>query len=252
MIATYKIAEVARRSGFKPSALRYYEKLGLVSPSGRSEAGYRFYDERSLSRLAVISRAKQLGCRLDEITDLLAAWEGDRCEPVQARLRELIAAKMGEARSRIGELVSFFAQLQQAASSLGEHTPDGPCDADCGCTSVSETAIVPTPLRLRESPTQPKPAIACTLGASDIAGRLAAWRSVLAPVVSREPIDNGLRLVYPRGSPLSTVVELAAAEQGCCMFFRFAITIDGRGTALEVTAPVDAQAQVMALFGAPW
>src|SRR5437016_4506585 len=83
---TYKIAEVARRSGFNPSTLRYYEELGLVPPAGRTPAGYRLYDDSSLARLAFIARAKQLGCTLEEITDLVVAWEGERCEPIHVRL----------------------------------------------------------------------------------------------------------------------------------------------------------------------
>src|SRR5262249_44497989 len=104
MGTTYKIAEVAARSGFTASTLRYYEELGLVPPAGRTTAGYRLYDDSTLARLAFISRAKQLGCTLDEITDLAVAWDGERCEPVQARLRELVAAKIVDAQERIAEM----------------------------------------------------------------------------------------------------------------------------------------------------
>lgn len=50
--------------------------------------------------------------------------------------------------------------------------------------------------------------------------------------------------------PMAEVLRLAAAEQGCCAFFSFALTIDERGAALEVTAPADAAAMVEAVFGA--
>ncbi|MGH9024462.1 MAG: MobF family relaxase, partial [Acidimicrobiia bacterium] len=85
-MGSYQIAEVARRSGFTASTLRYYDNVGLVSPAGRTDAGYRRYDDDSLARLAFISRAKQLGCTLPEITGLVTAWDGRRCEPVQAQL----------------------------------------------------------------------------------------------------------------------------------------------------------------------
>ncbi|MDT7732778.1 MAG: hypothetical protein QOK45_3065, partial [Mycobacterium sp.] len=105
----YKIAEVARLTGFTPSTLRYYEELGLVPPVGRTSAGYRLYDDSSLARLAFVSRAKQLGCTLEEITDLSVAWEGERCEPIQARLRELVAAKITQAHERVAEMIAFTA-----------------------------------------------------------------------------------------------------------------------------------------------
>jgi hypothetical protein len=40
-MARYTVSEVAERTGFASSALRYYDKLGLVRPVGRSDAGYR-------------------------------------------------------------------------------------------------------------------------------------------------------------------------------------------------------------------
>lgn len=57
-MSTYTISEAAGRSGFSPSALRYYEGIGLVSPR-RTAAGYRLYDDRAVARLAFIGRAKQ-------------------------------------------------------------------------------------------------------------------------------------------------------------------------------------------------
>ena len=84
-MSTYTIGETARRSGFSASALRYYEDIGLVDPSGRTDSGYRLYDDEALGRLAFIARAKQLGCSLEEITDLVGIWDGQRCGPVQHR-----------------------------------------------------------------------------------------------------------------------------------------------------------------------
>jgi MerR family copper efflux transcriptional regulator len=250
--ATYKIAEVARRSGFKPSTLRYYEELGLVPPVGRTPAGYRMYDDSSLARLAFVARAKQLGCTLDEIIDLAVAWEGERCEPIQRRLRALVAAKIADAQDRVAEMTAFTAELQEAAVSLAGHTPDGPCDDDCGCAPrVARTSATSSAVRLTAKPrADSEVPIACALGATDMPGRLAAWQAALAPVVTREPICGGVRLVFPAGTAVAALADLASAEHDCCMFFGFAITIDNRGVALEVTGPDDAIDLVHSLFGA--
>ncbi|MDQ1466938.1 MAG: hypothetical protein QOH10_1353 [Actinomycetota bacterium] len=77
-MSTYTIGEVAERTGFSTSSLRYYEGIGLVAPATRTESGYRVYDDQTLSRLAFIARAKQLGCSLAEITDLAGIWDGER------------------------------------------------------------------------------------------------------------------------------------------------------------------------------
>ena len=136
---------------------------------------------------------------------------------------------------------------------LDAHTPAGPCDDECGCVTPSgETSSGSAPVQLTVKPaaTADTP-IACTLGAADMPGRIADWQAALAAVVARQPIDGGVRLVLPPGASLAALAELANAEQACCMFFRFAITIDGRGAALEVRAPTEAIDIVHSLFGAP-
>ena len=68
----------------------------------------------------------------------------------------------------------------------------------------------------------------------------------------REPVDDGpgVGLVLDPEVPLHELARLAVAEQGCCAFFSFAITVDHRGIALEIRAPEDAADLVTALFGA--
>lgn len=92
--------------------------------------------------------------------------------------------------------------------------------------------------------------IACTLAGDDMAVRIEEWRRTLADVERREPIPGGIRLVFRSPAPLAEITRLAEAEHGCCSFFSFAITIDGRGTALEVSAPDDGRSLLDAVFGA--
>lgn len=91
--------------------------------------------------------------------------------------------------------------------------------------------------------------IACTLTADDLPARLAEWESVLDHVEERTPIDDGLRLSFDQQLELPELARLVAAEQTCCSFFGFAITVDHRGTALEVRAPADAAELLDGLFG---
>jgi MerR family redox-sensitive transcriptional activator SoxR len=63
------ISEVARQVGLRPSAIRYYEQIGLLPPAER-RGNQRRYDTTVLYRLAVIQRARQLGFALDEIRQL--------------------------------------------------------------------------------------------------------------------------------------------------------------------------------------
>ncbi|MGH2473957.1 MAG: MerR family transcriptional regulator [Candidatus Limnocylindrales bacterium] len=132
-MTTYTIGEVAVRTGFATSALRYYEGIGLVEPVTRTEAGYRLYDEGTLSRLAFIARAKQLGCSLEEITDLVHIWDAEQCSPVQRRFHELVTTKLAVAEHQIAELTALVDQLRHAAAQLSGPATDGPCDETCVC-----------------------------------------------------------------------------------------------------------------------
>jgi MerR family transcriptional regulator, copper efflux regulator len=264
VVGTYRIAEVAERSGFTPAALRYYEDIGLMAPVGRTDAGYRLYDDASLERLRFIARAKQLGCTLEDIADLATAWDGGECGPVQDRLRATVETKIAEAQGRIAELTTFTAELRRAATGLGRHRPDGPCDDDCGCTSdvtapaaVSPAAVSPVALIAKSDAPVDTPPIACALGAGEVTSRVAEWQALLAEnrerlvgVTARVPLEDGVRLEFGPNSDAGEIARLAAAEQDCCRFFRFAVVIDDRGIALEVHAPPEAADVVAALFGA--
>jgi DNA-binding transcriptional MerR regulator len=139
-MGSYTIGETAERTGFSASALRYYEGIGLVEPWSRTDAGYRLYDEASIARLAFIARAKQLGCSLDEITDLVGIWEGERCGPVQKRFHELVTAKLAAAERQIAELTALTDQLRHAATQLAVPSADGPCDEGCACQALGRAA----------------------------------------------------------------------------------------------------------------
>ena len=256
MTTGLKIKEVADASGFTAATLRYYEQIGLLPEASRTPAGYRMYDQRTLDRLAFIARAKQLGCSLDEIAGLTTAWDGGQCGPVQDQLRQLVAAKIVAAQNQITELVTFSAELQQAASALERHRPNGACDTNCGCVGdPDDTQAVAATIQAVSLTTKPpvggEPAIACTLSAGSMKGRMADWQSLLEHVERREPIDGGVRSVFTPLVPITDLMRLVAAEQDCCQFFRFAITVDTRGVALEVRAPADAQTIVESMFGAP-
>jgi MerR family transcriptional regulator, copper efflux regulator len=254
MTTALKIKQVADASGFTATTLRYYEQIGLLPEASRTPAGYRVYDQRTLDRLAFITRAKQLGCSLEEITDLTAAWDGGKCGPIQAQLRQLVADKIGTAQHQIADLMTFTAELQHAATSLERHRPDGACDTSCGCVSDPErppgapATVQAVALSSKPAP-HGEPAIACTLSGGSMKRRIADWKSLLAYVEQREGIDGGVRFVFANTVPTDELMRLVAAEQDCCQFFQFAITIDRRGVALEVRAPEDALPIVEAMFG---
>ena len=94
------------------------------------------------------------------------------------------------------------------------------------------------------------PPIACTLQADAMPERIEHWQTMLAHVRARVATPYGrLRIEFDGDVDLGELAQLVAAEQQCCSFFAFTLTIDGRGIALEIGAPDEATEIVSAVFG---
>lgn len=68
----FHITELARVFGLSRSTLLYYDRIGLLTPSGRSEAGYRQYSQSDRDRLAAISSFRQAGLTIADIRRVLS------------------------------------------------------------------------------------------------------------------------------------------------------------------------------------
>lgn len=244
-----KISEAARATGFTVSALRFYEKEGVVVPE-RTATGYRAYGDDHLESLRFVARAKQLGLSLEDITELLDLLDDEKCAPVQTRIRHLVGERIGQAQEQIAELVAFTSQLQTAAARLGVHTPDGACDEDCGCRSEPRKAGVVDRGRLIPLAGSAGPEIACSLQPDSVGARLQDWQRVLDSATGRTAVPGGVRVAFDRDVDVAALAQLAAAEQVCCSFFRFDIGIGADGVTLDVTGPAESQRVITAVFGA--
>lgn len=107
--ALIDIGDVARRSGLAPSALRFYERKGLIAAVARNGLR-RAYQPDVLDRLALIAAARASGFSLAEISDLLAAG------PLDGRLHARLAAKADELDDRIDRLTAMRNGLRHAAA----------------------------------------------------------------------------------------------------------------------------------------
>jgi DNA-binding transcriptional MerR regulator len=252
----YRISELAERSGFPASTLRFYEQEGLLPVATRTPGGYRSYDEHAVERLRFIARAKQLDLPLDEIRDLAAAWDGGSCSPVKARLDELLRAKIADVDARIADLTAFRCDLAAARDGLGQHTPDGPCDDDRGCVSPppspptrrSLRLLAPRPVDLALTEGEP---IACTLSGTDQQTRVRDWTRLREAATRREKLSDGLRFVLPADpESIAEAARLAALEQGCCRFLAFTLDLTPGAAVLTVRAPVEARDMLDLVFGA--
>jgi DNA-binding transcriptional MerR regulator len=91
----YRIGELARLSGLGVKTIRFYSDRGLLPPAGRTEAGYRVYDERALAQLELIRVLRELGASLADVERVLSreldlqGLVGLQLEAVEAQLRVL-------------------------------------------------------------------------------------------------------------------------------------------------------------------
>lgn len=92
-MAAISISQVTQETGVRPSTLRYYEEIGLLSPTGRS-GGRRQYNESVFQRLALIQTGQQAGFTLAELGILLN--QILESESGSARWHELIDRKLKE------------------------------------------------------------------------------------------------------------------------------------------------------------
>lgn len=109
------IGKLAEAAATKVQTIRYYEQIGLIRPSGRSEGGHRIYQLDDLKRLKFIRHARELGFGIDEIRELLHLSDNpetscsaadaiarSHLKQVEIRLRKLRALRT-ELKRMVGE-----------------------------------------------------------------------------------------------------------------------------------------------------
>lgn len=111
----YRIGELAALCDIKADTLRFYEKHGLLSPSSRSEAGYRLYTKDDAARLRFILRAKAVGFTLNEIAELLSI-ELDKANWACADVKGLVDNKLAQVKMKLAELTQFSNSLQRLSN----------------------------------------------------------------------------------------------------------------------------------------
>jgi len=85
----YQISRLARNFGISRSTLLYYERIGLLSPSGRSESHYRLYSQADFERLELIRTYRQAGLTLEDIRVILYTDSDDTSQVLGNRLKSI-------------------------------------------------------------------------------------------------------------------------------------------------------------------
>ncbi|BDX03601.1 MAG: Zn(2+)-responsive transcriptional regulator [Marinomonas sp.] len=125
----YRIGELAKACNINHDTLRFYEKNALLTPSSRSESGYRLYTEKDKDILEFILRAKNVGFTLSEIKELLSI-EVDKANNACADVKTLVDTKLQTVENKLAELIRFQASLKRLS------------DACCGGEESAEHCTI--------------------------------------------------------------------------------------------------------------
>ncbi|WP_445504409.1 Cu(I)-responsive transcriptional regulator [Microvirga sp. G4-2] len=119
------IGQAAEASGVSAKMIRYYESIGLIAKTVRTEAGYRVYSDTDVKTLAFIRRARDLGFSVEQIAELVALWrDRDRASTDVKRIA-LEHVDILERKAR--ELQEMAATLKHLAKHChGDERPECP------------------------------------------------------------------------------------------------------------------------------
>ena len=106
------ISTVARQVGLRPSAIRYYERIGLL-PRAERTSGQRRYDNTALYRLALIQRARELGFTLTEVRELFFGFR--EVASASERWRKLSRKKLQELDAQMDAIKTMRSLLERLA-----------------------------------------------------------------------------------------------------------------------------------------
>ncbi|WP_030331433.1 MerR family transcriptional regulator [Micromonospora parva] len=115
----YTVGQVAKVAGVTVRTLHHYDEIGLLSPSGRTSAGYRRYDDADLQRLQLVLYYRELGFPLEEITAIIDDPAADPAAHLR-RQHELLTVRL----KRLQEMVTAIEFAMEATKMNIQLTPE--------------------------------------------------------------------------------------------------------------------------------
>lgn len=114
------IGALSKQTGVNIETIRFYERIGVLSPPARSPGGYRLYGPDHLKRLTFVRRARQLGFTLEEVRALLRLAEDS--EHTCAEAREMASVHVQDVRAKIRDLKKLEKVLRDMIAKCADGT----------------------------------------------------------------------------------------------------------------------------------
>lgn len=128
-----RVNELAKKVGVTPDTVRYYTRIGLLTPTKNIENGYKNYTSTDQKRLGFILKARHLGFAVSEIEEIINL--SDKGTSPCCRAREIIHKHIDETAQKIDELSRLRACMQKA-SDTWKTMPDSVPDGDSVCDLI--------------------------------------------------------------------------------------------------------------------
>ena len=135
-----RISELASQAGVTTKTLRYYERIGVLSPPSRSRSGYRDYRPDVLDRLGFIRAGQAVGLSLGEIRQVVAL--RDHGETPCDHVYRLLQRRTAELDERINELATLRRDLQ-ALTKRARRLDPADCDSGGVCHLITSSVDAP-------------------------------------------------------------------------------------------------------------
>ncbi len=119
------ISGAAKAAGLPVKTVRYYADIGLVTPSARTQAGYRDYDDVALRKLSFVGRARALGFPIAQCRELLGLYQD--AGRSSAEVKEIALERLEDIRAKQRKLQKLHDELAHLVGACkGDARPDCP------------------------------------------------------------------------------------------------------------------------------
>jgi len=112
------IAQVSQKYGVSADTLRYYERIGLLPPVGRTKSGIRDYTEEDCNWVNFIKCMRSAGLPVETLIEYVGLGQGD--ETIPAR-KELLMEQRRQLAARIGEMQAVLDRLDKKIEGYESH-----------------------------------------------------------------------------------------------------------------------------------
>ena len=131
------VVKLAKQTRVSSDTIRYYVRVGLLTPGRNQDNNYQLFDAQDAKRLKFINDAKQLGFSLKEIRTIIE--QSERGNSPCPTVRKIIQDRIEENRRKLEQLQALQNRMESALSQWSE-MPDGEPDGHCICHLI-ESAV---------------------------------------------------------------------------------------------------------------